>query len=97
MFLVGLHLQELLIIKFMECDRIYFDYNASSLIRKEAFNLLEEINFSYGNPSSVHEEGRSMRDLIETSRANVANSINTDEKNVIFTSGGTEAIDIALN
>ena len=47
MFLVGLHLQELLIIKFMECDRIYFDYNASSLIRKEAFNLLEEINFSY--------------------------------------------------
>ena len=86
-----------MIIKFMECERIYFDYNASSLIRKEAFNLLEEINSSYGNPSSVHEEGRSMRDLIETSRANIANSVNTNEKNVIFTSGGTEAIDIALN
>ena len=97
MFLVDPHLQELMIIKFMECERIYFDYNASSLIRKEAFNLLEEINFSYGNPSSVHEEGRSMRDLIETSRVNVAKSINTNEKNVIFTSGGTEAIDIALN
>ena len=97
MFLVGLHLQELLIIKLMEYERIYFDYNASSLIRKEAFNLLEEINSSYGNPSSVHEEGRSMRDLIETSRANIANSVNTNEKNVIFTSGGTEAIDIALN
>ena len=97
MFLVGLLHQEHLIIKFMETERIYFDYNASSLIRKEAFNLLESINKSYGNPSSVHEEGRSMRDLIEISRTHVANSLNTSEKNVIFTSGGTEAIDIALN
>ena len=97
MFLVGLLHQEHLIIKFMETERIYFDYNASSLIRKEAFNLLESINKSYGNPSSVHEEGRSMRDLIEISRTHIANSLNTSEKNVIFTSGGTEAIDIALN
>ena len=97
MFLVGLLHLEHLIIKFMETERIYFDYNASSLIRKEAFNLLESINKSYGNPSSVHEEGRSMRDLIEISRTHIANSLNTNEKNVIFTSGGTEAIDIALN
>ena len=97
MFLVGLLHLEHLIIKFMETERIYFDYNASSLIRKEAFNLLENINKSYGNPSSVHEEGRSMRDLIEISRTHIANSLNTNEKNVIFTSGGTEAIDIALN
>ena len=97
MFLVGLLHQERLIIKIMETERIYFDYNASSLIRKEAFNLLERINKSYGNPSSVHEEGRSMRDLIEISRVNIANSLNTNEKNVIFTSGGTEAIDIPLN
>ena len=97
MFLVGLLHLEHLIIKFMETERIYFDYNASSLIRKEAFNLLESINKSYGNPSSVHEEGRSMRDLIEISRTYIANSLNTSEKNVIFTSGGTEAIDIALN
>ena len=49
MFLVGLHLQELLIIKFMEYERIYLDYNASSLIRKEAFNLLEEIPWDIDN------------------------------------------------
>ena len=61
MFLVGLLHQERLIIKFMETERIYFDYNASSLIRKEAFNLIESINKSYGNPSSIHEEGRTMR------------------------------------
>ena len=97
MLLVGPLHQEHLIIKFMETERIYFDYNASSLIRKEAFNLLESINKSYGNPSSVHEEGRSMRDLIETSRKHIANSLNTSENNIIFTSGGTEAIDIALN
>jgi len=97
MFLAGLLHQEHLIIKFMETERIYFDYNASSLIRKEAFNLIERINKSYGNPSSIHEEGRSMRDLIEISRIHIANSLNTSEKNVIFTSGGTEAIDIALN
>ena len=97
MFLVGLLHQERLIIKFMETERIYFDYNASSLIRKEAFNLIESINKSYGNPSSIHEEGRTMRDLIENSRAYIANSLNTNAENVIFTSGGTEAIDIALN
>jgi cysteine desulfurase len=97
MFLVDLLHQEHLIIKFMESDRIYFDYNASSLIRKEAYNSFERINKSYGNPSSIHEEGRSMRNLIEISRAHIANSLNTNEKNIIFTSGGTEAIDIALN
>ena len=81
----------------MENKRIYFDYNASSLIRSEAFNLFERIKSFYGNPSSIHEDGRLMRDLIEDSRMNIANSIKTNEQNVIFTSGGTEAIDIALN
>ena len=75
----------------MENKRIYFDYNASSLIRSEAFNLFERIKSFYGNPSSIHEDGRLMRDLIEDSRMNIANSIKTNEKNVIFTSGGTEA------
>jgi len=81
----------------MESSRIYFDYNATSLIRPESINSVNKILSSYGNPSSIHKEGRLMRSLIEESREKVSKSLSTSSKNIIFTSGGTEAIDIALN
>ena len=81
----------------MENPRTYFDYNASSLLRPESVSSVNKILNSYGNPSSIHEEGRLMRSLIEDSREKIANSLSTSSENIIFTSGGTEAIDIALN
>ena len=81
----------------MKDSRIYFDYNASSLIRPESVDSVNKVLRSYGNPSSVHKEGRSMRTLIEDSREKISNSLSTSSDNIIFTSGGTEAIDIALN
>ena len=81
----------------MESSRIYFDYNASSLIRPEAIKSVEKILSSYGNPSSIHKEGRYTRTLIEEARDKIAKSIGTSNQNIIFTSGGTEAIDLALN
>jgi cysteine desulfurase len=49
-----------------------------------------------GNPSSVHAEGRATRHLVETARAAVASLVGADARNVIFTSGGTEANGLAL-
>lgn len=49
-----------------------------------------------GNPSSVHAEGRQARRLVEDARAAVAAAVGADPRNVVFTSGGTEANALAL-
>src|SRR3954453_4890566 len=49
-----------------------------------------------GNPSSVHAEGRASRRLVEEARAVVAAAVGADARNVVFTSGGTEANSLAL-
>src|SRR5260370_6845452 len=49
-----------------------------------------------GNPSSVHAEGRKARKLVEDARAAVAGAVGALPRNVIFTSGGTEANALAL-
>jgi cysteine desulfurase len=49
-----------------------------------------------GNPSSIHAEGRAARHAIETARAEIASFVGTAAKNVIFTSGATEALNLAL-
>src|SRR3981081_201858 len=49
-----------------------------------------------GNPSSVHAEGRASLRLVEDARAAVAAAVGADTRNVVFTSGGTEANSLAL-
>jgi cysteine desulfurase len=49
-----------------------------------------------GNPSSVHAEGRQARSLVEDARGAVAKAVGAQSRNVIFTSGGTEANSLAL-
>jgi len=49
-----------------------------------------------GNPSSVHAEGRSARKLVENARTIIANAVGALPRNVVFTSGGTEANALAL-
>jgi len=49
-----------------------------------------------GNPSSVHAEGRASRRLVEEARAVIAEAVGADARNVVFTSGGTEANSLAL-
>ena len=49
-----------------------------------------------GNPSSVHAEGREARRLVEDARASIAGAVGASPRNVIFTSGGTEANTLAL-
>ena len=77
--------------------RTYLDYNATAPTRAEAREAVAEAFSLHGNPSSVHEEGRRVRALVETSREKVAALAGADARNVIFTSGGTEANVTALS
>ncbi len=72
--------------------RIDLDHNATTRldprVAAEMHRALAEVQ---GNPSSVHEDGRRARDLVESARAEVARLVNGSSSGVVFTSGGTEA------
>ena len=76
--------------------RIYLDWNATTPLRAEARVAMTAALDLVGNPSSVHEEGRGARNLVEAARATVADAVRADARNVIFSSGGTEANVLAL-
>ncbi len=75
---------------------IYLDYNASAPLRPEARAAMEAALGLAGNPSSVHGFGRAARECLEAAREKVAALVNARPENVIFTSGGTEANNLAL-
>jgi cysteine desulfurase len=77
-------------------DRIYFDWNATAPLRPAARAAMVAALDQLGNPSSVHAEGRAARHLVERAREEVAALVGADARNVIFTSGGTEANALAL-
>jgi cysteine desulfurase len=77
-------------------DRIYLDWNATTPLRPEAREAMVATSDLCGNPSSVHAEGRQARRLVEDARTAVAGAVGADVRNVVFTSGGTEANALAL-
>ncbi|TKT73147.1 cysteine desulfurase [Afipia massiliensis] len=77
-------------------ERVYLDWNATTPLRPEARAAMAAAFDVSGNPSSVHSEGRAARRLVEDARAAVAEAVGADLRNVIFTSGGTEANALAL-
>jgi len=76
--------------------RTYLDWNASTPLRPQAREAFHAALGLSGNPSSVHGEGRVARNAIEQAREQVAALAGADARNVIFTSGGTEANALAL-
>ncbi|MBM7569563.1 cysteine desulfurase family protein [Aquibacillus albus] len=76
---------------------IYLDHAATTPVHPEVIQdmvpVLEEV---YGNPSSVHHFGRKARQILDECRRIAANSIGANEKDIVFTSGGTEADNLAL-
>jgi cysteine desulfurase len=76
--------------------RSYFDWNASAPLRAEAHSAMDAALALTGNASSVHAEGRAVRRLVEEAREQVALLVGADKKNVVFTSGATEANMLAL-
>jgi cysteine desulfurase len=77
-------------------DRVYLDWNATTPLRREAREAMASAWDFLGNPSSVHAEGRQARRLVEEARASVAEAVGASHRDVIFTSGGTEANALAL-
>jgi cysteine desulfurase len=76
--------------------RTYLDWNATAPLRPEARAAVVEALDALGNPSSVHREGRAARRLIELARQEVAALVGAEPRNVVFTSGATEANMLAL-
>ena len=77
-------------------DRVYLDWNATTPLRREAREAMVAAWDLAGNPSSVHAEGRQARRLVEEARAELAGTVGALLRNVVFTSGGTEANALAL-
>jgi len=77
-------------------QRSYLDYNATAPLRDEVRDAVIAALSLYGNPSSVHAEGRAARAAIEAARVKVARLVGATPEDVIFTSGGTEANALAL-
>jgi cysteine desulfurase len=77
--------------------RLYFDWNATTPPLPEALEAMHRAaREAWGNPSSAHAEGRAARARLEEARVAVAALVGARPYDVIFTSGGTEASNLAL-
>lgn len=78
-------------------ERIYLDHAATSPVHPEVIQVLTEtMQNHYGNPSSIHYFGRDARQVVDLAREFIAKSIHANFDEIIFTSGGTEADNLAL-
>lgn len=76
---------------------IYADYNATAPLRPEAMDVMQEVLGSgAANPSSVHAAGRKARAFVEKARRQLGGVIGARAEDIVFTSGGTEALALAI-
>ncbi len=76
---------------------IYLDNSATTKPLNEVVNYINTINtYYYGNPSSLHSKGIEAEKLVKKARQAIADSLNADAKEMVFTSGGTEANNLAI-
>lgn len=74
----------------------YFDWNATAPLSAPARQAMVDAMDLIGNPSSVHGTGRAARAIVERARERVLGSVGRPDGNLIFTSSGTEALNLAL-
>ncbi len=78
-------------------DIVYLDNAATTKPLQEVVDIIKEIQENnYGNPSSLHALGINADNLLANARKLIANSINANENQIIFTSGGTESNNLAI-
>ncbi|QMU27009.1 cysteine desulfurase family protein [Adhaeribacter radiodurans] len=76
---------------------VYLDNAATTPLDKEVFDTMAPYMLEYfGNPSSIHAHGRQVRSAIEKARKTIAGLLNAAPAEIFFTSGGTEADNIAV-
>ena len=86
-------------VKRMRADapEVYLDYSASTPVDPRVVDaMLPYFSDVYGNPSSAHRQGRSSERAIESARETVAQILNCQPGEVVFTSGGSESDNLAL-
>ncbi len=77
--------------------KVYLDNAATTPIDPEVFEAMKPYLLdNFGNPSSIHSHGRLVRSAIERSRKQIAEMLNTSPSEIFFTSGGTEADNMAI-
>ncbi len=81
----------------MALKRTYLDYNASAPLRVEARKAALRAMDAAANASSIHSEGRKARAMVEAARREVAELVGASADHVVFTSGATEAAQLALS
>jgi len=78
-------------------SRIYLDHSATTPLDPRVLEaMLPYLCGEFGNPSSLHQEGRTAREAVETARAQVASLIGAEPEEIVFTASGTEADNLAL-
>ena len=80
-----------------ELTNIYLDHCATTPVHPEVVEaMLPYFRFFYGNPSSIHTFGRKAKEGLAVAREQVAQLIGADPSEIVFTSGGTEADNLAI-
>jgi cysteine desulfurase len=78
-------------------EAVYLDNAATTALRPEVVERMTQVlTENFGNPSSTHSFGRSSKSLLEQCRKNIASYFNVTASEIVFTSGGTEADNLAL-
>ena len=76
---------------------IYLDNSATTYIDPRVLKtMMPYLKEKYGNPSSFHNKGKEARDAVEMARKQVAGVLNCAVNEIIFTGGGTEANNLAI-
>ncbi len=81
---------------FLQKSRVYLDWAAAAPVSPKAQRAFEVCAHLYGNPGSVHEEGRQAREVLEQARATIATCAEVKTEAVIFTGSATEANALGL-
>ncbi len=78
-------------------NRVYLDYNATTPMAEEVRSAIEPfVMGGGGNPSSVHEEGRNAREVVERARYQTAELVGAEAAEIVFTSCATESNNLAI-
>src|SRR3990167_6938205 len=76
-------------------QKIYLDNNATTVLDPKVLEVITQENYPL-NPSSIHYYGRKAKNLLIEARNLIASFLKTKPENLIFTSGGTEAVNLAI-
>src|SRR5690606_1917840 len=79
------------------CMQVYFDNAATTPLDPEVIQIMTEtMQEHFGNPSSIHAHGRQAKTIVEKARKTVAGLLKAAPSEIFFTSGGTEADNMAI-